>query len=158
MISYFSAGTQWATAKGNPKQVSAANACGKNIAVQTGTVQESDDLPARQKKCGANKIKILSYKGQDQATAAVVSGKADAMLADSPVAAYAVKQSAGKLEPLGGVYQAAPYGYVLPKAETAFAAAIVTALKELKTEGTYQKVLTKWGVQAGAINNFAANP
>jgi polar amino acid transport system substrate-binding protein len=159
MVSYFSAGTQWATAKGNPKGVDIDKPCGKTIAVQTGTVQESDDLPIRQKECEAgNKIKILSYKGQDQATAAVVSGKADAMLADSPVAAYAVKQAGGKLQALGDVYEAAPYGYVLPKSESAFGAAIVTALKELNTDGTYKQVLTKWGVQAGAISDFAVNP
>jgi polar amino acid transport system substrate-binding protein len=158
MVSYFSAGTQWATAKGNPKGVDPANPCGKNIAVQTGTVQETDDLPVRQKKCGANKINVLSFKGQDQATAAVVSGKADAMLADSPVTAYAVKQSAGKLAPLGKVYQAAPYGYVLPKSEIQFGQAIADALKQLNTEGTYKKVLSKWGVDQGAVTNFAVNP
>ena len=55
MIKYFNAGTQWATQRGNPKSVDPDNACGKNIAVQTGTVQEIDDLAARQKKCGSNK-------------------------------------------------------------------------------------------------------
>jgi len=49
MVSYFSAGTQWATVPGNPKAVDPKNACGKNVAVQTGTVQETDDLPVRQK-------------------------------------------------------------------------------------------------------------
>lgn len=158
MVSYFSAGTQWATAKDNPKKVDAANACGKNVAVQTGTVQETDDLPVRQKKCGSNKINILSFKGQDQATAAVVSGKADAMLADSPVAAYAVKQAGGKLETLGKVYEAAPYGYVLPKNETEFGRAIADALTELNTDGTYKLVLAKWGVDQGAVTDFAVNP
>jgi len=158
MVSYFSAGTQWATLKGNPKGVDIDNACGKNIAVQTGTVQQTDDLPLRQQECGTNKINILSYKGQDQATAAVVSGKADAMLADSPVAAYAVKQSGGKLETLGEVYEAAPYGYVLPKQETEFAEAITTALEELAADGTYQQVLAKWGVEQGAITDFSVNP
>ncbi|MET0695378.1 MAG: transporter substrate-binding domain-containing protein [Propionibacteriaceae bacterium] len=158
MVSYFSAGTQWATATGNPKGIDSENACGKNIAVQTGTVQETDDLPVRQKKCGDNKINILSFKGQDQATAAVVSGKADAMLADSPVTAYAVKQSAGKLEALGDVYEAAPYGYVLPSAETEFGQALADALKELNSDGTYKQVLDKWGVSQGAITDFAVNP
>ena len=128
MVSYFKAGSQWATAAGNPKGVDPENACGKNIAVQSNTTQELDDLPVRQKKCGSNKINVLSLKDQSQATAAVVSGKADAMLADSPVVAYAVKQSGGKLEPLGDIYEAAPYGYVLPKDETEFAEAIVEAL------------------------------
>ena len=158
MVSYFSAGTQWATAAGNPKGIDPENACGKIVAVQTGTVQETDDLPARQKKCGDNKIKILSFKGQDQATSAVITGKADAMLADSPIVAYAVKQSGGKLATLGDIYEAAPYGYVLPKAETEFADAIVEALKQIKTEGSYQAALEKWGVSQGAISDFAVNP
>ena len=158
MVSYFSAGTQWGTAAGNPKGIDPENACGKIVAVQTGTVQETDDLPVRQKKCAADKIDILSFKRQDQATSAVITGKADAMLADSPIVAYAVKQSGGKLATLGDIYEAAPYGYVLPKAETEFADAIVEALKEINTEGSYQAALEKWGVSQGAISDFAVNP
>jgi polar amino acid transport system substrate-binding protein len=158
MVSYFSAGTQWATATGNPKGVDPDNACGKTIAVQTDTVQDTEDLPARQKKCAGNEIKVQRYDRQDQATAAVAGGKADAMLADSPVVAYAVKQSNGKLESLGDVYDAAPYGYVLPKSETEFAEAIVEALKQIKEDGAYAAALEKWGVEQGAIDDFALNP
>jgi polar amino acid transport system substrate-binding protein len=158
MVSYFKAGTQWATQPGNPKGIDPENACGKNVAVQTGTVQETDDLPVRQKKCGSNKINVLSYDSQAQATSAVVTGKADAMLADSPVGAYAVKQSGGKLEPLGDIYDAAPYGFVLPKGETEFGQAIVEALKQLEQEGAYKAALEKWGVEQGAISDFTVNP
>jgi polar amino acid transport system substrate-binding protein len=158
MVSYFKAGTQWATAAGNPKGIDPDNACGKNIAVQSNTTQEMDDLPVRQKKCGSNKINVLSFKDQSQATAAVVSGKADAMVADSPVVAYAVKQSGGKVEPLGDIYEAAPYGYVLPKDQTEFAEAIVEALKEIEKDGAYKAALEKWGVEQGAISDFAVNP
>jgi polar amino acid transport system substrate-binding protein len=158
MVSYFSAGTQWATATGNPKGIDPENACGKNIAVQSNTVQEAEDLSVRQKKCGSNKINVLSLKDQTQATAAVVSGKADAMLADSPVVAYAVKQSGGKLEALGDIYDAAPYGYVVPKDQTEFAEAIVEALKEIEKDGAYKAALEKWGVEQGAISDFAVNP
>lgn len=158
MVSYFNAGTQWATAEGNPKQVDPDNACGKTIAVQTGTVQDEEDLPVRQEKCGDNKINVLQFEGQDQATAAVVSGRADAMLADSPVVAYAVKQSAGKLAPVGEIYDAAPYGFVLPKEQEEFAKAMAEALQELKADGTYEKILEKWGTQEGAIDTFEANP
>ena len=158
MVSYFEAGTQWGTAAGNPKGVDPDNACGKTIAVQTATVQETEDLPARQKKCASNEIKILSFKDQSQATNAVVTGRADAMLADSPVVAYAIKQSGGKLEALGDIYEAAPYGYVVPKAETEFAEAIVQALKEIEADGAYEAALAKWGVEQGAIDDFAVNP
>ena len=160
MISYFNAGTQWASAPGNPKKVDPMKPCGLNVAVQKGTVQQEEDLPAKVKACqGEGKpITVQVYEGQDQATAAVASGKADAMLADSPVVAYAVKQSGGKIEALGDIYDAAPYGYVVKKDQTEFAAAIVEALKSLESSGDYKKVLTNWGVDAGAINDFAVNP
>jgi polar amino acid transport system substrate-binding protein len=161
MVSYFSAGTQWATQKGNPGKVAIDGACGKKIAVQTGTVQETDDIPKRQKACtdaGKPKITLDSYQSQADATSAVVTGKDDAMLADSPVAAYAVKQTGGKLETLGEVYDAAPYGYVLPKAQTEFAQAVADALKAIIADGSYKKALGKWGVEKGAIDNPAVNP
>jgi len=158
MVSYFKAGTQWATAKGDPKGVDPDNACGKTVAVQANTVQDTDDLPVRQKKCGSNKINILKYKLQDQATNAVVSGKADAMLADSPIVAYAVKQTNGKLETLGDIYEAAPYGVVIPKDQTEFGQAIVEALNQMNADGSYKAELEKWGVEQGAITDFAVNP
>jgi polar amino acid transport system substrate-binding protein len=160
MISYFSAGSQWSTKKGNPKKVDVANACGLNIAVQKATVQV-DDITARSKKCtdaGKPAITIDQYDAQSDATAAIVSGKDDAGLADSPVMAYAVKQTNGQLQLLGDVYDSAPYGYVVKKDQTEFAQAIADAVKSLISDGSYQKVLEKWGVQAGAITDPAVNP
>ena len=160
MVSYFNAGTQWAAATGNPKNVDPAKPCGLTVAVQKGTVQLEDDLPAKEKACktSGKPVHVLVYDKQDAATAAVASGKADAMLADSPVVAYAVKQSSGKLASVGDIYDAAPYGYVIPKNETGLADAVVAALKALDSSGDYKKVLNAWGVSAGAMTDFAANP
>jgi polar amino acid transport system substrate-binding protein len=153
MVSYFNAGTQWAVKKGNPKKVDIDNACGLNIGVQKGTVQ-IDDLTARSKKCtdaGKPAIKQIIDADQSKVTASVISGKSDAMLADSPVGLYAVKQTGGQLEALGDIYDAAPYGFVVPKDETDFAQAIAT-------DGTYKQILDKWGNDSGAITDFAVNP
>ena len=162
MISYFNAGTQWGTKKGNPSGVQPDDACGKKVAVQTNTVQDTDDLSSKRqdacKSAGKPAITIDRYQRQDQATAAVVSGKDDAMLADSPVLAYAVKQTNGQLELLGDIYDAAPYGYVVDKDQTEFAQATADAVKALITDGTYKTILDKCGVQAGAIDNPAVNP
>jgi polar amino acid transport system substrate-binding protein len=160
MVSYFSAGTQWSVKKGNPKKIDPANACGTKVAVQKGTVQV-DDVTARSKKCTTAQkpaITIDQYDAQSDATAAIVSGKDDAGLADSPVMAYAVKQTGGQLELLGDVYDSAPYGYVVKKDQTEFAQAIADAVKSLIADGSYTKVLTNWGVQAGAITDPAVNP
>jgi polar amino acid transport system substrate-binding protein len=161
MVSYFNAGTLWATAKGNPKGVNPDDACGKTVAVQKGTTQLEDDIPKRQAKCkaaGKPEIKLVVREKQDQATADLVGGKADAMLADSPVVLYAISQTNGQLEKLGDIYDAAPYGYVVPKAQTAFAQAIVEALKAMNADGSYKSTLAKWTNDSGAITDFAVNP
>jgi polar amino acid transport system substrate-binding protein len=160
MVSYFSAGTQWAAPKGKGASVDVDKPCGLGIAVQKGTVQQEEDLPAKEKACKAagKPIKIFVYDKQDQATAAVANGKADAMLADSPVVAYAVEQSKGKLEAAGDIYDAAPYGYVIAKQNKGLADAIVKALEKLKSDGGYEKALKGWGVEAGAVDSFAVNP
>lgn len=157
MISYFSAGTQWAGPTGSTLDPN--NACGKRVAVQKNTVQV-DDLTARSKKCtdaGQPAITIDQYQNQGDATAAVASTKDAAMLADSPVCAYAVKQTSG-LQLLGTIYDSAPYGYVVNKDQVDFANAIKGAVQDLINDGTYLKILTAWGVQAGAVTTSAVNP
>jgi polar amino acid transport system substrate-binding protein len=158
MVSYFAAGTQWAAKSGTT--IDPSNACGKKIAVQTATVQV-DDITDRSKKCttgGKAKITIEQYQKQSDATNAVVTGKDDAMLADSPVCAYAVKQTNGQLALTGDIYDSAPYGYVLPKDQTDFGGAIAQAVQALIADGTYKTILAKWGVDAGAITTPAVNP
>jgi polar amino acid transport system substrate-binding protein len=160
MVSYFSAGTQWATKKGNPAGVDVENACGKKIAVQVGTVQ-LDDITARSKKCtdaGKPAIKIDQYQAQSDATAAVVSGKDDAMLADSPVGAYAVKQSNDALQLLGDIYESAPYGYAVKKDQQAFADVLKEAVQAVIADGSYKAALQKWGVDGGAVTTAEVNP
>ncbi len=160
MVSYFSAGTQWASKKGNPGKIDPNNACGAKIAVQKATVQV-DDVTARSAKCksaGKPAIQIDQYQGQDQATAAVVSGKDEAMLADSPVIAYAVIQTKGQMQKLGSIYDSAPYGYVVAKKETAFADALAGAVNALIKDGTYKKILDAWYVGDGAMSSAQVNP
>jgi polar amino acid transport system substrate-binding protein len=160
MVSYFSAGTQWSTKKGNPDKIDPNNACGKKVAVQKATVQ-ADDVTARSAKCtaaGKPAIQIDQYQGQDQATAAVVSGKDQAMLADSPVIAYGVVQTKGQMEKLGAIYDSAPYGYVVAKKETAFADALAGAVNALIKDGTYKKILDSWYVGDGAMSKAQVNP
>jgi polar amino acid transport system substrate-binding protein len=158
MISYFAAGTQWAAKTG--VTISPDDACGKKIAVQTGTVQV-DDITAKSKACttaGKAKITFDQYQKQSDATNAVVTGKDDAMLADSPVCAYAVKQTNGQLALAGDIYDSAPYGYVVAKDQTDLATVIQQAVQALIADGTYKTVLDKWGVSAGAITTPAVNP
>jgi polar amino acid transport system substrate-binding protein len=158
MISYFTAGYQWVTAAGTT--IDPNNACGKSIAVQTGTV-EADDLAAKSKACtaaGNKAITIHQYQAQDDATSALISGKDQAMSADLPVSIDAVDKSSGKLALDGKQYSAAPYGYAIAKNNGQFGPAIQGAVQDLINDGTYTKILTTWKVASGAIPTSQINP
>ncbi|HVN11702.1 MAG TPA: ABC transporter substrate-binding protein [Kineosporiaceae bacterium] len=160
MVSYYSAGTAWAVAAGNPEGVTPDNACGKKVAVQKDTVQV-DDITARSKKCtdaGKPAIAVEQFPLQTDVTSAVVTGKDDAELADSPVIANAIKQTNGKLQQVGEVYASAPYGIVVPKNSGDYAKAIQGAVQKLIDSGAYETILKNWGVEGGAIKTSEINP
>ncbi len=160
MVSYFNAGTQWAVASGNPEDVDPESPCGLTVAVQANTVQDQEDLPPKVEACEAqgSPLTVQQYEGQDQATSALVTGKADAMLADSPVVSYAISQVGGDIESVGDIYDAAPYGYVVPMEDTDLADALVVALEAVAEDGSYDEALQEWGQSQGAIADFAVNP
>ena len=81
------------------------------------------------------------------------------MLADSPVGAYAVKQTSGTLEPLGDIYDSAPYGYVVPKDETDFAARHRRGPQGDRRPTAPTRTCSRSGASSsGGIDNFAVNP
>lgn len=157
-VNYLSNGTLWAVKSGNPGGIDRENACGKKVAVQKATTQV-DDITARDKKCtsaGKPGITIDQYQLQTDATTAVISGKDDAMLADSPVISYAVKQSKGKVEQLGDQYGAAPTGVALPKGGP-LTPVIADALTAVVKDGTYQRILAKWGLDKLGVTTVQTN-
>jgi polar amino acid transport system substrate-binding protein len=150
-VTYFNAGTQWASPTG--KAVDPQNACGLKVAVLSGTLQDSSDLVAKSAACvaaGKPPIDKQAYDTQDQSVTAVRLGKADAVLADSPAIAYAVKKSDGELVLAGEIEDGAPFGYVLPKGST-LSPVFQQAVQALIDDGTYGEILAKWGLNDGAL-------
>ena len=156
-VTYFSAGIQWAQRAGAP--VDPNSACGKKVAVQTTTIEETEELPAKSKACtdaGKPAIEIVKFDGQDAATNAVVLGQADAMSADSPVTGYAIKQSNGKIEAAGQIFDSAPYGWPVAKGSP-LGQSLLKALQHIMQTGDYKTIATNWDVQSGMISNPVIN-
>ncbi len=165
MIEYFNAGEAFAVPKGNPGNIAATgapdNVCGKTVGVQTGTVEDDELTNAVTKACtdaGKPAPSPLRYTAQSDVTTALVGGKADVMFADSPIIAYAITQTNGKLEQLGDVFESAPQGIVVSKKDPALTSAIQKAVQKLIDDGTYGKILTAWGNTTGAVKTAVLNP
>jgi len=147
-VTYFQAGEGFYVKAGSGKTFNGlASLCGHTVSVEKGTTEETD-ANTQAKKC---KVTVLSFADQGQANLAVSSGRADVGFADSQVVGYIVKQSNGQFQVTGQAFAVAPYGIALPKGN-GMAKAVQAALEELMKNGTYQKLLKKWGVQSGGIS------
>ena len=162
-IDYFTAGTGILVAKGNPQKITGlGDLCGKAVAVQQGTVQETETLPAESKKCtdaGKGKIDVLAFEADPDALQQVKIGRAVAIVEDSPVASYNAKTSGGgaDFETVGEIIDVGSYGIAVPSDNTELRDALQAALKAIIADGTYDKILEKWGVTNGALKTATIN-
>ncbi|WP_235923191.1 ABC transporter substrate-binding protein [Corynebacterium lizhenjunii] len=151
------AGIQWAQRPGN--DVDPDNPCGLTVAVQRTSVSETEDVRPKQQRCldeGQEEMTVLSYDTGDNAALAVLMGRADALSADSPVSAWAVNRSDERLELVGELFDAAPYGFAVPKGSP-LAPALAAAMQHLIDTGVYAQILAQWGIDEGLIDHALIN-
>jgi polar amino acid transport system substrate-binding protein len=156
-VNYYVAGIQWASAVS--KDVDPDNACGLKVAVQATTYQDTVELPAKSQACvaaGKPAIQKVPLDTQDAAANAVALGQADAFSADSPVTLYAITQLKGKLHTAGKTFKAAPYGMAVAKG-SGMAKAVQAALQSMVYDGSYGRILDKWGVSDGGLKEITIN-
>jgi polar amino acid transport system substrate-binding protein len=158
-VDYFQAGEGFYVKSGSGLTFNGlASLCGHSVAVEDGTTEQSD-AQTQAKACassGKGKVTVLSFGNQSQANLAVSSGRAQVGFADSQVAAYIVSTSNGVFENSGSAIEVAPYGLALPKGN-GMAAPVQAAVNLLIANGVYKQILTKWGVEAGAVSTASIN-
>ncbi len=161
-VDYFVAGTAIYVQKGNPKKIgSIDDLCGQTVAVQHGTTYEKA-LQAQSKKCtdgGKKKLDIESFENDTEAQTRVKSGGAVAGVNDYPVAVDLARKADGgnAFEVVGEQVDAGPFGIAVNKDNKQLSAALEEAVNAIIQDGTYKKILTKWGAQSGAIDKAAIN-
>lgn len=158
-VTYLTAGTSiYTKADGGPDITSLDGLCGYSVAVEKGTTQQ-DDATAQDKTCqaeGKEAVEAQVFPDQNGANLALSSGRADAAMADSPVAAYIVEQSGGQFKVTGGPFPPEPYGIAIPK-DSGLTQPVLDAMTALIADGTYSDILDYWNLQDGAIDTPAIN-
>ena len=168
MIPYFKAGQAFVAAKGNPKGIKTKDdLCGKVVAVQEATTEldflqgtggyKGAGLSDGCTKSGKPAITIKTFAKDNDALLALQSGTADVYFADSPVAGFYAKEHPDQFELTGLTLEVAIEGISVDKGHTGLRDAVKTALLSMITDGTYTKILTKWGVQDSALTADQVN-
>ena len=168
-ITYYEAGESWLVRVGGPTISAASQMCGHSVAVESGTVEESDAYGYMGQNPGGGAIKgdtdhctaaglqdinVESFPSQTNANAALISGRADYGWADQPIADYQVKLEPGKLKISGQPCSVYPYGVAVAKS-LGFDKAIEDALTYLINHGFYGTILKNAGVSDGAVTASA---
>jgi polar amino acid transport system substrate-binding protein len=153
-VDYFQAGEAvYVKSSSKAKFTGLSSLCGKTVAVETGTTEQSDAVKTAKTCPSGKKLSVLAYPDQTSANLAVSSGRATMGFLDSQVAGYVVAQSNGAFKLLGSAIEVAPYGIATPKSSAgkSLAMAFQMALKTMIANGTYGAILSKWGVSAGGL-------
>ena len=157
-IDYFLAGSGILVAKGNPAHIyGLGDLCGRTVDLQGATSQEIL-VKMQSDKCKGvhlGPINILSYKTDDEAFKQIASGKSVAHISDFPVVAYIAKTYDGgkRFDIIGKQFGVVPYGIAVAKNKRALRDSVQAALVKMVADGSYDRILKKWGLEQGALRS-----
>lgn len=170
-IPYLSVGQSMVVAKGNPENVnSPTDTCGKSVAAESGTTEVSylqgtdlykgKGLPADCAKLGKPNPTVVVTQKDTDALQQLQSGKVAVYFADTPVAAGYTTDHPDQFQLVGQVIDPLPVGIGIPCGQTdctsaplsPLGQAVQTAFKGMLADGTYAKLLDKYGLKDAAIS------
>uniref|UniRef100_UPI0018F2BAAD transporter substrate-binding domain-containing protein n=1 Tax=Streptomyces sp. N35 TaxID=2795730 RepID=UPI0018F2BAAD len=135
--------------------------CGKTIAVQQATfaLDLANDQAEKCDEDGEPALKIEDFPTNPEAEVRMRGAGADVVAADYPVAAYSVKNSGGgkNFEIVGDQIEAGPFGIAVAKGNDQLRDALKAALDAVIKSGEYEKIISKWGVEDGAVTEAVVN-
>jgi polar amino acid transport system substrate-binding protein len=156
--------------KGNPRHLEGFDSsCGATIGIPTGAVQTTIITGINQTYCalhGLPPIKSATYQTDADIITALLSGQINAGSTSylscleyaqaNPDAFSAVEVPQSEVAP----YVSGIEAIAVSKSDPGISQALALALKDLIQNGTYEKIVTKWGAESGAYaaSGIKVNP
>ncbi len=133
--------------------------CGVTVATTRGS-REMVFAEEHQPKCaaaGKKPINALAFNDGNGAAEAMMSRRADLFWLGSTAVSYFVAQSKGRTKVVGSYTDTSYIGVALPKGSE-MAAPLQAAIQRLIDNGTYGRIVAKWGLGEGAVKQAPLNP
>lgn len=134
---YYPGGLGLFVAKDNSQITKRADLAGKRVAVQVGTKSVEwlkENAPA---------AKLVTVQTNEQMFSTIKLGQADAVVTGIPAGKYFIAQRGG-LKLVADRLTTEDYGYTFQKSDTDLREAFNAALKQMKTDGSYDALTAKW--------------
>lgn len=153
-VDYMNSSQSLLVAKGNPKNIkSLDDLSGIKVAVENGTTIQSliEDQNKKFAAEGKAPAEVVVFPKDSDARQALQIGQVDVYGTTLELAAYFL-QKAGHIFDIGGdPFAKILTGIGIRKDDGELKAAIQAALDSMKADGSYLKILTKWGMEGDAL-------
>lgn len=154
-VTEFPIGTAFAVKKGSGITINkATDLCGHSVGVQAGSYFIAQ-IQGADKECAAAKLKgiqLKTFPDDGSRTLAITSGRIEVTATTEDALTYTIDSQHLPLVLQKFVYQPLPQAIVIPKG-SALGPAVAAAMKEIVKDGTYTKILKKWGVANAAYSS-----
>ncbi|WP_329454285.1 ABC transporter substrate-binding protein [Streptomyces sp. NBC_01497] len=160
-VTYINDGQGFAVSKDNTdlkKVTSLLQLCGKNIGVGAGTTFEAtlNVQKAGCAKAGRKPYEVKVYSDNGAALTSLQQGRIDVSMSTINGLRYQASQPAAGVKFLNE-FQRLDVGFALKKGSP-LARPLQAAVNELIADGTYARILDKWGVRDSAITTSQVSP
>lgn len=160
-VTYRQTGQAAVVVKGNPHHVhSLADFCGLNAVEVLGSVYEKA-VKAQSDKCvadGKPAINIKTFDTTADAVTQVIDGRADVWAGDEPFVVFYVRKASNAVEEAYGGVNPTLDGIAVAPGDDELGKAIAAALAAMHADGTYKRIMAKYGLQSGEVASFVYRP
>ncbi|MEA5455663.1 ABC transporter substrate-binding protein [Sinomonas sp. JGH33] len=154
-VSEFAVGTSFAAKTGSSITVnSETDLCGHTIGVLAGSyfIDQVNQASADCTKAGKSAITLQTYPDDGARILAVTNGRSELTATTTDAMAFVIKSQNVPLTLQKFVYEPLELGIALKKGSS-LGPAMKAAMKEIISNGTYAKILKKWGVDSTAYTS-----
>jgi polar amino acid transport system substrate-binding protein len=158
----FSGGAILVLSGNNDKLATIDDFCGKGIATMLGGRVIMAAVEAASERCtkaGRQPIRAEQLPSAPDSRVQLDLKRVDGYIGDLPALVYMGSQFPGRYKIVGGNYILTPYitSWAFPKNGTALRDAVQKATQSMLDDGTYRKLLDKWGLGGAALPAITVN-
>ncbi|KFC75987.1 ABC transporter substrate-binding protein [Bosea sp. LC85] len=160
-VDYMQSGVQYFVQQKRADEFkSAADLCGKIVGASRRTNFPKEIESWSQENCvkaGKPAIKVLGTEGSADARAQLRQGRIDAGAQGNETLPYLMSLEANTYKLLGEPYAMTYQGIGVSKKNPGLRDAVAAALQAMIADGSYQKIVDKYGVQPSTVKRIAIN-
>ena len=154
-LDYVTGGPQFYTVKARAGEFASIDAlCGKTVGASRRTSWPDDIANWSNEHCvkaGKKPVNVSGTNGSADARVQLRQGRIDAAVQGGETLPYQNSVEENAYVPIGKPFLSQYNGIGMAKGNTALNAGLTAALNQLVADGTYQKILVKWGLQEHAV-------